>query len=386
MVRRLPRVMVWVLMGIALQSAEAQPVKSGFTVAHKSVGLRYARGFLFAHSPLMNAIGRGPNQAVEVFFEIQTGGVKPWEFYHRLPPWRVFYNLADFSDPQHIGLVHSVGTEMSFPLIRGRHFYLGITGALGLGYVSRPFHPVTNNINAAVSAPVNYLLRPGLETVIQVHSRAALMAGLTFTHWSVGALTMPNLGMNIPAFSLGFRGGWDVRPLNPQPVPSFRRPPWQMDLVLCAGMKQVYPIGTGFYPTATLGLWTYRQFTPKSGFPLGLDIFYDESVKMRMFRRYHSYGYTWQTFRAGLFAGYEFVINRFSLYFHFGGYFFWPDRLDTRFYQRIGMRTRIGRRFQVNFSLKSHFFVADFVELGGGVKLFQMIGKKSLKVLKAPSS
>lgn len=383
--KRLSSGVIWILMVATAEGLMAQPVKSGFPLAHKSIGVRYARGFLFAHSPLMNAIGRGPNQAMEVFFEIQTAGAKPWEFYHRLPPWRIFFNLADFSDPDHIGLVHSVGTEMSFPLVRTPLFYLGITGALGLGYVTRPFHPVTNNFNAAVSAPVNYLLRPGLESAVQVHPRAALMAGLSFTHWSVGALTMPNLGMNIPAFWLGFRGGWDVRPLNSQASPTFQRPPWQVDWLLCAGMKQVYPIGSGFYPTATLGLWAYRQFTPKSGLPVGLDIFYDESVKMRMFRRYHSYGYTWQTFRAGLFVGYEFVINRFSLYFHFGGYFFWPDRLDTRFYQRIGMRTRLGHRFQVNFSLKSHFFVADFVELGGGMRLFKFTGKKARKSSQMPT-
>lgn len=371
--------------GLMCLTVMAQPVKSGFPLVHKSVGLRYARGFLFAHSALMHAIGRGPNQAAEIFFEVQTAGSKPWELYHRLPPWRVFYNLADFSDPEHIGWVHSLGTEMSFPLVRTRRFYLGITGALGLGYVTRPFHPVTNNVNAAVSAPVNYLLRPGMEMAFQAHPHLALMGGLSFTHWSVGSLTMPNLGMNIPAFCLGVRGGWDKRDMNTAAAPPFKRPPWQMDLMLCAGMKQVYPLGSGFYPTATLGLWAYRQFTPKSGFPVGLDIFYDESVKMRMFRRYHSYGYTWQTFRAGLFAGYEFVINRFSLYFHFGGYFFWPDRLDTRFYQRIGMRSRIGQRFQVNFSLKSHFFVADFVELGGGMRLFQISGKSARKAQKKPA-
>ncbi|MCS6980952.1 MAG: hypothetical protein N2110_07060 [Flavobacteriales bacterium] len=353
-------------------------------MAHHSLGFRYARGFLFAHSALMNAIGRGPNIAYEFFFEIQTSGAKPWELYHRLPPWRLFYNVADFSDPQHIGWVHSLGTEMSFPLVRNRRFYLGITGALGLGYVTKPYHPVYNNINAAVSAPVNYLLRPGLELAWQMHPQVALLGGLTFTHWSVGALTMPNLGMNIPAFSWGMRAGWNSRNLNAAPPPTFQRPPWQLEALLMGGLKQVYPIGSGFYPTATLGLWIYRQFTPKSGFPAGLDVFWDESAKMRMYRKYHSYGYTLHTFRAGLFAGYEFVINRFSLYFHFGGYFFWPDRLDTRFYQRIGMRYRLRERGILNFSLKSHFFVADFVELGGGIRIAKFPKGKHLRSTKKP--
>jgi len=354
----------------------SQPTKFNLPNPRKSIGIQYARGFLFAHSPLMHAIGRGPNQSLEINFEIQTSGKKDWEWYHKLPLWRLLFNIADFSDPQHIGLVYSLGTEMSFPLIRSKIFYMGITGALGIGFVSKPFDPLTNNINGAVSAPINYLLRPGLEWSLKIHSHMYLLYGLKFMHWSVGALTLPNLGMNIPAFSLGIKAGWGVRNLPEENKPKFIRPKWQIDWLVCLGMKQVMPIGTGFYPTATLGIWAYKQFTPKSGLPIGLDLFYDESIKMRLFRVNHSYGYFRHTLRAGLFGGYEFVINKFSLYFHFGGYFLWPDKLDTRFYQRIGMRYRVGNRGLINFSLKSHFFVADFVELGGGFRIFRFNKKK----------
>lgn len=378
-VRSTPFIFGVLMNWVSVFTTHGQPVKTGFETSHKSVGLRYSRGFLFAHSALMHAIGRGPNQSLELFIEFQTAGVRPWELYHRLPPWRLLFNVANFSDPRHIGQVYSLGTEMSFPLVRRRCFYLGLSGALGLGFVTRPFHPVKNNTNAAVSSPVNYLLRPGLEVAFPIHRQARILAGLSFTHWSVGALTMPNLGMNIPAFHVAVTGGWDVRSLNSAPRPPFARPPWQADLLLCGGLKQVYPLGTGFFPTVTLGVWFFRQFTPKSAFPAGIEFFYDGSMKMRMFRAYHSYGYDWQALRAGLFSGYEWMINRFSLYFHFGGYFFWPDRLDTRFYQRIGMRCRVGQKWHVNFSLKSHFFVADFLELGGGYRLWSWIRKKVQK-------
>lgn len=338
-----------------------------------TIGAEYSRGFLIVHSPMISAIARGPVQSAEVSFRFNAKGDRHWHAVHRHPWVGLKYMITDFSNPKQIGLVHSISPQLGFPLVRNKWFSLHSVWDIGLGFVSRPFHPQTNNKNAANSTIPNVLIQTRLEAVFRPQKYLAFTTGLSFAHWSAGAVTMPNLGMNVVAVHAGIQGRFGYSVDHGAPKPRFERKPWEVFLFGGAFAKQIsYKTGNRFSPCAEINLEFNKRLTHKSSIPVGLDLFYDGSIPARMELARGIRGRTAQSFRAGIHTGYEFIVERLSLFFNAGMYFLKTDPLDHFIFARIGARYRVHPRVMIYANLKTHFFVADFIQVGAGYRLFQI--------------
>jgi hypothetical protein len=364
-----------------ISSAEAQTVKKELQLPHYSIGAKYSRGFIIVHSPMMSQIATGPVQSGELFFEIQTRGRKTWQQIHASPSFRLAYIYHDFSNPQKVGTMHTITPEACMPLVRSKYFALNFNVAIGMGYVTRPFNAVTNFQNAGLGSHLNAHIRFGLESRVRISKNLRFISGLSFTHWSAGAFVVPNLGVNVPAFYVGFSYGFKNEWLKDYPKPLFTSQPYEVYVHLNGSRKQISPIFDRSYPALSAIVRINKQLTRKSIVGAGLDLCYDGTIPQRLFQKNGTRGSVGQSFRAGIHISYEFLIQRFSLYFNFGAYFLKTDNLDYPIYQRIGVSYRIGKNWMVNLGLKSHLFTADFIEPGIAYRVasFRFKSKKTAK-------
>lgn len=347
----------------------AQKVRHDFSMPKFAVGAKYGRGFLAVHSPVLGAVASGPVNSLEVFFETQTTGKKHWHSQHAFPALRFYYSLHDFSNPAHIGLIHSLAAESCFPLVRKKHFTFNFNTGLGLGYCTRPFDAKTNNINAGLATHFNFQIRFAFEASARIGKNVSLFGGLSFTHWSIGALKVPNLGLNVPQLNIGLKYGFANTLMNPTAKEKFTSKPYEIYVLGSFCQKQISPINNISYATSSLTIRANKQLTHKSVLCAGIDFMYDGTSARRLYNRDKEWGSELNKFRIGVHFGYEFLINRFSAYFNFGVYALKTESLDTPVYQRIGVAYRIGKNWMVSLGLKSHFFSADFVEPAIGYKI-----------------
>lgn len=361
------------VIAVVHQSLNAQMIRSVEQYSRQRIAARYARGFLIPHSKVMLGLPRGPVQQLELFYERQMSGHKSWHQHHALPAYRLFASVTSFSNPG-IGLAYSTGAGLSFPIVRTRHFQLSQNSSVGFGFFPRRYKAGKQETDPAIGSLLNYNIRLGLEASLRVHRYLNLFAGLHFSHWSNGALKMPNLGLNVASFSFGLKGGWDIFHAEKRKMP-FARQPFTLHIALSSGYKEIDPPGGQIYAIASFYAEVARRLTPKSGISLGTDLFYDSSIRTKVRYRQQPDRGGRMNFRAGIHAGYEFHVHRFSAFFHFGVYMLRYDHLTGILYQRIGLKYLLYRNLFLTTALKSHMFTADCVEFGLGYRI-PLISKK----------
>jgi hypothetical protein len=194
--------------------------------------------------------------------------------------------------------------------------------------------------------------------------RNALTLGLDLTHFSNAAFQVPNFGINLPYVSLGY-----ARRLSPEkPIVEthqFDYPlkKWLFGVYGIFSMKQIMPIGGRRYPVYAGGFSARRFFNHKAGIEFDLDIISKQAIlgyeplvpktQLRMLQ-------------LGLYAGYLVPLDHFHFVFGMGAYVRDYYKPEDPVYHRIGMRYQFSNGLIANFTLKTHFARADYMELGLG--------------------
>jgi hypothetical protein len=115
-----------------------------------------------------------------------------------------------------------------------------------------------------------------------------------------------------------------------------------------------------------MSLFARRIFSQKAGLELSLDLFSKQAIigveplvpKTQL-----------SIVQAALFAGYIVPFEHFSFLFGAGAYVRDVYNPDGPVYFRIGSRYQFPKGILLNFTLKSHFAKADYMELGLGYTL-----------------
>jgi hypothetical protein len=192
----------------------------------------------------------------------------------------------------------------------------------------------------------------------------ALGAGLSLDHWSNGAFAVPNLGINVLTANLSarFRLG-EERTLLPAADSSEWKAERTMAFVAVAwGSQEVYPVESGRYPVYSLNASMHRRISPRSSVGGGVDLFNKESLTV-LDPELADQSRASLT-QVGVHAGYAIWFGGMSVPLDVGIYLITPYDEKSMFYQRIGLRQRLGLRWTAGITLKTHFGTADHFELG----------------------
>ena len=163
----------------------------------------YAQGsIIMAHTYAIKHLVASHPTGFEVNLQRQTTGAAPWHGWYKFPKVGLALTYYDFHNPM-LGYAFAASPYISKTFSRGpKHDFSFRLGA-GLAYLTNPYDQQTNHKNTIASSALNATLQMRLEYDYALTPHLGLLLGLGLNHFSNGATTKPNFGVNLPTRGAG---------------------------------------------------------------------------------------------------------------------------------------------------------------------------------------
>lgn len=327
-------------------------------------------GFLISHHGTMRYLVRGHIYGGELTFMKPTWGEEQWQRVYHYPEWGFSAIYYDLANPQVLGNLAGGFGFYNFP-IPWRKKPMRINGRAGLGvcYLTRSFDRLENHKNIAIGSHINGLvdLRLNMHIGLSQHFRMEIGAGLT--HASNGSSKVPNLGINMPTANLGIT--YDFHDGSKQRIKDTILPV-ERKLLYCvlasAGFTEIDPAGgKDFFVSSVSGNMSWPMEHRWNGV-VGLDLMYNLANLEKLHRDTIAISSDLVNLQPGFKLGGEIFVGKFSMPIELGVYIYTRMIRNGSFYQRTGLRYHWNENWFANFTLKTHFAKADYLDWGVGYR------------------
>lgn len=354
---------LFLVLVLFLESLSAQDMQHKF-----GAGVNYHYGFISPHNVLVNEIIQGHTQMVQLDFYKQTNGERLWEQYYNYPKIGVSTVFINSGNPESLGNIYGLFPFIDFPLNHWKITWDLKFGA-GIGYIQKPFDRKENYKNLVIGSHLNALIYVDTHWDLPITEKFHTSLGVALTHFSNGSLKRPNLGINI--FSLNYGVSYNFGSTSAIATKSEENREKKLSHLVVAntGVKEIDPIGGNKYMVYTTSYNLLKTLTNKSSVGVGADFFYNTSLEPLVVRLQNEYLGKTANLRIGMSGIYALDMGKLSLMFQTGFYGYKNYKKDGNVYTRIGTRYRFTDKLFFNLGLKTHFFVADFIEYGIGYQI-----------------
>ncbi len=327
-------------------------------------------GYSLAHHVEMNHLTHRFIPSFQFSMEKTTFHLpSAWARAYHYPEWGFGLTYQDFSDDR-LGQVISITFNTKVRLNsyqRKTGIYFMFNG--GIGWVTRPYHPIENFKNNILGTHLNnaYIFGPVIR--FPIHHQWKLNAGVLMYHYSNGSFKKPNLGINIPVLYVALRQS-SAKP--PDSLVKKFRITFQKKRFLSLYTKGGWAeknleLGGGF--VGTLGMQINWHPVYKHIFSAGMEWMDDRSmkrfVKYRAMAFQHYGGFKVPDYhRAGIYVGHAYYFDRFQILTDFGYYIYDKTEAFIPMYYRIGVRYALAPKWLVSFDLKLHLVEAEYLSIG----------------------
>jgi len=294
---------------------------------------------------------------------MRGNGTKSWHVNYRNPQFGITIRGIDLSNPKILGYGLGVASFFSVPVVVKNKIAWNLEMAAGLGYLSKKFDYQSNYKNIAIGSNMNAFVVLGTKMIYHITPNFYATTSLSFNHFSNAAYSLPNLGLNYPMTSLG--AGWlmnakeKIEPFSGEidVVKSY----WATSAAF--GIKEAPKPRNKKFPVLSTSIDRIIALNKKSSWLVGADLFYNSALKAQ--REFKSEKISEvENLQAGIHCGYQLHIDKFSALIAMGAYAKSSYKQDGYVYHRVGMRYFFNKHFGAQLTLKTHFFKADFFELG----------------------
>ncbi len=142
--------------------------------------------------------------AIEANLIMNPDTSRPWQHTFRLPQTGIALSARRYGNDQVLGYGYGIMPFIHLPLFRTKHSELQVRIATGISLLSKHYNVKTNPENNVIASMINNITNLGLRFQTQLNQYDACSFSATFTHYSTGDARLPNLGINVPSFSLGY--------------------------------------------------------------------------------------------------------------------------------------------------------------------------------------
>jgi hypothetical protein len=305
----------------------------------------------------------------ELNLQRQTTGAAPWHGWYRFPKIGLALMYYDFHTPV-LGKAYAGSGYISKGFVRTPRHDLSFRLGAGLAYLTNPYSQESNHKNNIASSALNATLQFRLEYDYALTPHLGLLAGLGLNHFSNGATTKPNLGVNLPTVVLGLNYH-QQRPAitrNPSaPLPTDVGQTFY-NLSTSIGYKQRSEGDRQKYLVNSVTAAVGRRMNRKSSFLAGVEGFYDRSLKAQLQDTTRAGVRQPDVKKAGVFVGHELLFGRLAFVSHLGLYVYEPYRSSTFYYERLGLKYHFAPHLFGAIDLKIHRGAADVIEFKVGTR------------------
>ncbi|GAB2463248.1 hypothetical protein GCM10011375_15340 [Hymenobacter qilianensis] len=359
-------------LGLSGQSVQAQGTDAaGAPRGPLVLGAYVQGGFIIAHTPRVAHLVQAHPTGFELNWQRQTTGNAPWHAWYRYPKVGVALTYYDYRNPV-LGKSYAATVYLNKAFLRTARHELNLRMGTGLGYFPVRFDQETNHKNLIVSSRLNATLQLRAEYDVAISEHLGLLLGVGLNHYSNGATTKPNLGINIPTVVVGlnYHQQRPFRPLATVPgyVPEDIGQNF-LNLSGTLGYKQRNESSRQKYLVNSLTVIAGRRINRKSNLVAGVEGFYDRGLLAEQRDTVRNGEALIDVKKAGVLVGHELLFGRMAVVTHLGVYVYNPYKSNSFYYERIGLKYHVTERLFGSIDLKVHRGAADVIEWRVGMKL-----------------
>ena len=351
----------------------------------------YQIGYVFATNPFIKGVNAEAEkirafQAFSLKLSLQTTGKNSWEQLYKYPQYGVGLYIADFYNPEEIGVPIAVYGFFNTPFKRWDKLIFNYEIVFGATFHWKAYNPLTNQYNVAIGAGESFLIDAGLNLQYLITKRIELTTGFSMTHFSNGALRKPNFGINTiaPKVSLKYNF-YDKSVFIKHDVPKYI-PENEWLISAYGGIKNVIfdsvklPVLEKyewlFFPVFGISCTFNRQVSYKSKIGFGATLSYNGAVNAQAAVENNELdpvdGKFFNKILLSIYPSYELVINKASVILQPAFYIYRKKLINQSpiFHQRIGLKYHITDHIFIGITLVDYqFHVSDFIEWNIGYRI-----------------
>jgi len=327
-----------------------------------NVGLNAGIGYIMAHHPNMVLLQQDHVKSFEVTFERNVNGSKDWHPFYNYPKLGYSFQFFNLGAPDLLGNAYALDLYLKIGLLNKRKYNLFLKPAFGLGYIEKVYDRIENPKNVSINGHINALVQFQAGIEAKITSKVDFNSSLHFTHFSNGAISKPNQGINMPSFNMGLSYGIGKNNFNPQVAASSRMLDSYIWVSGAATVKQLYPAGGDYYSAYILTAGKYFKVNNIIDYGYGLDFTYDNSlIELRKREDMDSDTFIYGT-RGGAHIGMVVNVGRVGALLNLGGYAFNHSPKKQFLYSKLGLRIALNEELFAGVNLKTHYARADLLE------------------------
>ena len=335
------------------------------------IGATGLGSFIIPHTPSIRHLAVSHPTGIELNVQRQTNGSAPWHAWYRYPKVGLALTYYDYHNSR-LGRSYAAGVYLNKSFWRSRRTELNFRIGTGVGYFPVQFDQASNHKNNIVSSRLNATIQARLEYDVALTEHVGLLLGVGLNHYSNGATTKPNFGINLPTVLVGlnYHPQRPFRPLaqppEPEPTDIGRN---FFNISTSVGWKEWSASDHQRYLVNSVTLAAGRRINRKSNLVAGLEGFYDHSLKAQQLSSPPSADPLPDVKKAGAYVGHELLFGRLAFVSHLGVYLYNPYKSNKFYYERLGLKYHLTPRVFGGIDLKVHRGAADVIEWRLGVRL-----------------
>lgn len=332
-------------------------------------GFRLHYGSMIIHSRALKDIGNAYPIGADFSFISQSAGTKAWESCNCFPRKGMTFSYWYFDKPEILGNGYTLNFFIE-PVFGGwRKYYFSLKAALGVAYLTKPYHPETNPYNFSYSTLISFPLHLGGTINYTLSEKFNLNLTLIYNHISNGGLREPNKGINWPTIAFGV----DYKP---RPFELSRNEKQKFDTPasnlygftghLFGTLKQLSHEQLTKYFIGGMLVNADRRISRLSALSLGGQFEWDESDREEISR---NGGTVKDHKKAGILAGHQFLLGKFIFSQALGIYVYDKYKANDALYQLYGLTYTASKKYIFGIRLKAHRHEADYLAIEAGIRL-----------------
>ncbi len=345
-------------------SAAAQ-VRNG-----SGITARISHGYIVAHHEDMKMM-EAPSTGIELAYTSMSTGYRNLDSLSKHMRWEAGMMFWALGKPEINGQVIGVFGGFNGTLRKRKNSITTARLASGVGYFTRPFRISNNLQNIAIGSRFNGLMQAMLLHSMHFGSKLNILAGFGLTHYSNGNFTKPNLGINMPVFTVG--ADYFLRPQNTRALTrnntfhSTVNGKWA--IAYSIGSRQVTIADPRKFLLHALSFHRNFRHSEIRTWRAGVNVFIDRTYPYVQFQPQtaHVWKLTEIT-ELAVFGGHEYRLGRLGFIVDLGIYLYRPADIKRRYYEAVGFRYFAKPNLYFQNLLKAHTTSADFFEWGVGLQ------------------
>lgn len=339
---------------------------------------------VFVRGSNQNSVLINDFQALNIKLSTQTTGETLQEQIFNAPLWGVGFKILDFENINEIGIPMALYGFVDIPLLRKERFSVNAELGFGLSFNWHSFNPITNQYNIAIGLGEAFMSDAGLSLNYQLTNHFDLLAGLIFSHYSNGAIKLPNFGINAYAPKIGIKYNFNERPeFVKYKVPKYK-PHSEWVLSGFAAMKNIIFDSVNieinekyegvFFPVYGFSALYNWQVSHISKFGIGATFNYNGAVNAQVAVENNELedvdGPFSDKLQLSIYPSYSLCIDKISIVLQPAFYVYRKNFKNQSpvFHQRISLNYQITDKIFAGITLRDYSMHADFVEWTVGYK------------------